>query len=135
MSETHRLGMFAKHWTPGKVKTRLAQTIGPDKAASVYKAFLDEQIRRYSEIDDTQIVFSPDDSESSFSELVTEHSAAGLHPQGEGDLGDRMHRFFERTFADGFQKATLVGSDTPTLPLSFLRQVDQLLNILSLIHI
>lgn len=32
--------MFAKFWEPGKVKTRLAATIGPDQAAQVYCAML-----------------------------------------------------------------------------------------------
>jgi len=131
MCKTHRFGVFAKHWMPGKVKTRLAATIGPEKSAAIYKAFLVEQILHFAEMPEAEIVFAPEDSAAHFSDLLTHLQSPGwsLHPQGEGDLGDRMQRFFARAFADGFAKATLVGSDTPTLPISFLRQADELLNI------
>ena len=131
MNDTHRFGMFAKHWMPGKVKTRLAATIGQEAAAAVYKAFLDEQILRYASMQAPAIIVTPDEGSNYFSELLIQLQSPNwqVHPQGLGDLGERMSRFFQRAFDDGYSKATLVGSDTPTLPLSFLRQVDQLLNI------
>jgi rSAM/selenodomain-associated transferase 1 len=39
-----------------------------------------------------------------------------LVPQGEGDLGARMERAFERLLADGSRPAALIGSDSPDLP-------------------
>ena len=33
------LGVFARHPTPGRVKTRLAAALGPDAAAALYAAF------------------------------------------------------------------------------------------------
>lgn len=130
MFGSSRFGMFAKFWEPGRVKTRLATAIGPDKAAEVYKAFLDAQVLRFAELSNSVIVFSSDDRVQDFRHLIDgRNDAWQLQTQGDGDLGERMQRFFLRAFEEGYERAALVGSDTPTLPLTFIRQADALLRI------
>jgi uncharacterized protein len=45
-----------------------------------------------------------------------------LTPQSDGDLGQRMAAFFADQFQRGATAVVLVGNDSPTLPLSFIRQ-------------
>lgn len=126
MPDTHCFGMFAKYWQPGNVKTRLAVEIGEEAAAEVYRSFLKTAVDHLQSLPSPRLVFSPEDREADFRELIAE-TPWTLVPQGDGDLGQRMHRFFERAFADGFQHVTLIGSDTPSLPRSYLHQAEALL--------
>ncbi|HEV2948206.1 MAG TPA: TIGR04282 family arsenosugar biosynthesis glycosyltransferase [Gemmataceae bacterium] len=43
-----------------------------------------------------------------------------LTAQPEGDLGRRMADFFESVFQRGADQAVLLGTDSPTLPLSYI---------------
>jgi len=50
-----------------------------------------------------------------------------LTAQPEGDLGGRMAAFFDSVFQQGASQAVLVGTDSPTLPLSYIsRAFEQL---------
>ena len=40
------LGVFAKHWTPGQAKTRLAKDLGDRLVADVYHQFLETTLKR-----------------------------------------------------------------------------------------
>ena len=51
-----------------------------------------------------------------------------LEPQAEGDLGDRMQRFFVQRFAAGAERVILIGSDSPTLPGEYLQEAFRLLD-------
>ena len=46
----NHLGVFAKFWTPGSVKTRLAADIGDEPAAALYQAFVETTLRRLSSL-------------------------------------------------------------------------------------
>ncbi len=49
-------------------------------------------------------------------------------PQGEGDLGERMHRAFVEARADGVERALLFGSDIPGLSPRVLERAYQALD-------
>lgn len=102
-----KFGVFAKYWEPGKVKTRLAGSIGDDRAANVYLQFLKTLIRRLTRLAGPHValtlVYAPADREPEFRELLEQLGCGDdwtLESQGEGDLGDRMSAFFERAFFD-----------------------------------
>lgn len=140
------LGLFAKYWEPGKVKTRLAASLGDELAASVYHIFLETLLWRFGSATTSEnprnegvIVYSPENRDSEFREASSAASEPAfwkLQPQGEGDLGDRLHRFFATHFstagstigAQASSKVIVIGTDSPTLPLSYLHQADWLLN-------
>lgn len=131
-----RLGLFAKFWEPGKVKTRLAESLGNAVAAEVYRAFV-EHLMRYADFPDepyiqTEVVYSPESAEAAFRELavpVDGESCWSFHPQGSGDLGQRMRRFFDRTFQQGYSRGMIIGTDSPTMPLKFVNQAYHLLRL------
>lgn len=91
------LGLFAKHWTVGEVKTRLAASIGAEPACEIYQAMLFHLIEKLSGVGQARtVVFSPLDSQAAFRTAVPDTWT--LAPQSDGDLGKRMETFFESTF-------------------------------------
>src|SRR5262245_12360567 len=87
------LGLFAKWPRPGQVKTRLAASTSPEWAACVADAFLRDAVHRLGHVDARRVLaFTPDEAEPHFAELV--RGRFTLLPQGVGDLGERMARFF-----------------------------------------
>lgn len=108
------LGVFAKYWEPGAVKTRLARDIGPVRAATLYREFVLQTLARFAQQADQRSLWVwPPARKSEF-----EHVAGTdwtIHCQPDGDLGLRMSRFF----CSGLQRASrvvLIGSDSPNLP-------------------
>jgi rSAM/selenodomain-associated transferase 1 len=109
------LGVFAKHWAPGTVKTRLAAAIGPEAAAKIYQAFLVRTVERFGAAAETCVLaFSPPERREAF--VFAESSGWRLWPQSSGDLGTRMKSFFAIAFASGAARVVLIGTDSPTLP-------------------
>ena len=120
------LGLFAKYWEAGKVKTRLAATVGPEKAAGIYCHFVETLLARLDACDAQKCLsYAPPTREKEFRKVAP--NGWGLDPQAEGDLGDRMRAFFSRRFDEGFHRVVLLGSDSPQLPLDSIQQAFQLL--------
>lgn len=116
---TRQLGMFAKFWEPGQVKTRLASAIGPVPAARLYFSFLRALLRRFDSAADRRVLaYAPSDRRVDFQELAGERWQ--LEPQASGNLGSRMQRHLEQAIQNGAQRSILIGSDSPTLPLSII---------------
>lgn len=112
--------MFAKYWQPGKVKSRLAASIGPDRAASVQRLFVETLARRFGAVaDQRQLVYSPADKRDEFRRTIGRQW--DLEEQSAGDLGERMRRFFAAGLARA-ERVVLIGSDSPDLPLEYLRE-------------
>jgi rSAM/selenodomain-associated transferase 1 len=115
------LGVFAKYWQPGEVKTRLAAQLGAPGAAAFHRACVQTVVRRFSSVADRRILaFSPDHREPEFAALARPRWQ--LRPQAAGDLGQRMSSFFAEAFAAGARAVVLIGSDSPTMPEAFLHE-------------
>lgn len=109
---TH-LGVFAKYWRSGRVKTRLAKSIGEELARDIYLKFIKCLLERLRHAGTNRtLVFTPTESESAFSELVP--AEWQLEPQTAGELGQRMKAFFSASTLH-FGKTALIGSDMPDL--------------------
>jgi rSAM/selenodomain-associated transferase 1 len=107
-----RLVLFAKEPEAGRVKTRLARTIGAEAAAALYEAFLVDLSTALS--GDWDAVVAHDGNGGSrllkiFSEGWTQE------PQGVGSLGERMARAVTKGFTGDSSKVVLAGSDAPAL--------------------
>lgn len=110
-----QLGMFAKFWQPGEVKTRLAATLGDVAAARHYQGFVRRLAHRFAHLADRRLLCCSPAARQAEMSLV-----AGprwqVAPQGEGDLGARMAAYFAAGFAAGYERVVLIGSDSPDLP-------------------
>jgi hypothetical protein len=113
------LGLFAKHWTPGQVKTRLAATIGIEAAADFHAACVRTTLMRLSRLADRSIAvihpFAAYDDFQSISRPDWE-----IWPQASGDLGARLREFFAQAFAQGAQRVCVIGADSPDLPREYI---------------
>lgn len=125
------LVVFVKQPTPGRVKTRLAAAIGPERAADLYAAFTSDLLDRMRAVADRRVLyFAPDEAaaRSHFAEL-----AGGdfeLVAQPDVSLGERLEACFgaatgpDRQGGEdaviGPDRIVAIGSDSPLLPLSYI---------------
>lgn len=109
--------IFIKNPALGKVKTRLAKTVGDEKALGIYLK-LTEITRKNAKIlrGVNRAVFYSDfynrDDEWS-------NTAFQKHVQSGNDLGERMFNAFS-TMLKTNEKAVIIGSDCPTLTTKIL---------------
>jgi rSAM/selenodomain-associated transferase 1 len=113
-----RLLVFARLPELGKVKTRLAESIGAEKALAVYDAMLRDVLHAIGEsrdVTEIEIAWAP--SERANGEVLRQ--AFGPHTlvmQTGSNLGDRLSMAFsERFFFHRTQKVIAVGGDEPRL--------------------
>ena len=79
----NELGMFAKHWRAGSVKTRLAKSIGDNSAARIYRSFVQTLITRLSDLADIRtLVGAPAEDLDEFQQLDLDNWS--LTPQAAG---------------------------------------------------
>lgn len=115
-----QFGMFAKHWTPGRVKTRLAASIGEELATEFHRVCVTTILDRFASKGDRRVVgFAPPDREEEFRAVAGDDWT--VKAQVAGDLGGRMAAYFEEAFAAGAKRVVLIGSDSPNLPAAFLQ--------------
>ena len=116
-----QLGIFAKYWAPGAVKTRLAVDLGTETAAELYRAFLVASLRRFAPLSKRCLLaYTPAERADAFAEIAEDDWQ--IEPQSVGDLGARMRYYFEQALARDADGAILLGSDSPTLPIGYARQ-------------
>jgi len=115
MSKT-LLIVFVKNNIIGKVKTRLAKTVGDNKAFEVYKQLIDITEECSLKVDsDKHIYFSE--------KVITSKWVDELKFVQQGNsLGDRMSNAFEKGFKQGYEKVILIGSDLPEISPSIIQE-------------
>jgi rSAM/selenodomain-associated transferase 1 len=115
MSKT-LLIVFVKNIILGKVKTRLAKTVGDKKAFEVYKQLVD--------ITEECSLKVKSDKHIYFSDVVISskwNSELKFVQQGK-NLGERMFNAFNYGFSNGYEKVILIGSDLPEISPSVINK-------------
>jgi rSAM/selenodomain-associated transferase 2/rSAM/selenodomain-associated transferase 1 len=108
--------VFSRFPHVGRVKSRLAKSLGAEKATEVYRLCAENIFRECERLcaEVCLYVFFDDEKD-------TERGArwAGpkftSHAQAEGDLGQRLAHAFKITFNRGVQKVVLLASDVPDI--------------------
>lgn len=117
--------VFAKVPRPGTVKTRLTPALSPADAARLYTAFLRDTLRAARPLEmAVRLYVAPPLPDNGFDGLPNDVS---LHAQSGEGLGARMRTAFADTLRAGYDRALLLGTDHPTLPVPFLKQADHAL--------
>jgi rSAM/selenodomain-associated transferase 1 len=100
----------------GKVKTRLAKTIGNEGAFQVYKHLVELTENATEEVKAEKGIY--------FSDVIIEEKwpKSVKFIQKGADLGEKMQNAFEKGFKDGFEKICLIGSDLPDLSAKIIEQ-------------
>lgn len=104
--------IFARRPVEGKVKTRLAKTIGSSEALSVYRQLLNYTHSVLLTVDADRFVYYSDEIDEK-DHWLNRHYFKRL--QAEGDLGDKMKQAFDELFQMGYQKVIILGTDCPEL--------------------
>ena len=111
--------VFVKSPEAVSVKSRLAATIGEQKARRLYRCFVEDLLDSVDKGNyGLKIFFYPPGAQPVFSRWLGDDKS--YEPQIGEDLGERMKNAFEKCFADGFETAILIGSDSPDLPLEII---------------
>ncbi|MFW6348263.1 MAG: TIGR04282 family arsenosugar biosynthesis glycosyltransferase [Cyclonatronaceae bacterium] len=122
-----RLIIFVKNPVPGRVKTRLAADIGPERALELYVSLLKHTFLEASKFTaqypgaDAGLYFSDFiPAETSFPVEIPPAFQQHLQ-QGEG-LGARMKNAFAEGISLGYSRQVIIGSDCPQLTAGHLKQ-------------
>jgi len=117
--------VFVKNTISGKVKTRLAKTIGKDEALRVYLRLLAITKEEVSKVRaEKEVWYAWEVSEND----IWDENYFKKKVQIEGDLGEKMKDAFKKSFDSGGEKIVLIGSDCPTLTNEVLEQAFNELN-------
>lgn len=104
--------IFIKNPELGKIKTRLAKSIGDDKALQIYKKLLKKTIYVAEKTDvRRQVWYSSyiDYEDGIASDTFEKYLQTG------SNLGERMKNSFQQLFEEGVDRAVIIGSDCPSL--------------------
>ena len=109
--------VFAKAPVAGLAKTRLIPALGADGAAQLAERLLHHTLHQVLALPaiHRELCVTPSLHHPAFDRV--RQTAAGqvqITLQGEGDLGERMHRALSRVLA-AHSKALLIGTDAPSL--------------------
>jgi rSAM/selenodomain-associated transferase 1 len=107
--------IFTRNPERGKVKTRLAASIGKENALEIYIQLLEHTKKVALETPyDKQVLYSEEINHAD----IWESSFFQKKLQVGSDLGARMHHAFQQGFADGYEKIVIIGSDLIALDSS-----------------
>ncbi|MYA70730.1 glycosyltransferase [Candidatus Poribacteria bacterium] len=120
--------VFAKNPIPNAVKTRLIPPLSPEQAATLYTAFLTDWCEALAELRDVDLViaYTPADAQPDLQALISDDAI--YIPQVGIDLGERLTSATQWAAEHGYTKILIVGSDSPTLPISYISQALTLLD-------
>lgn len=120
--------VFAKNPMPNQVKTRLVPTLSPEQAATLYTAFLMDWCEALAKLGDVDriIAYTPAEARSDLQTLIGDDAI--YTPQIGNDLGKRLASATQWATEQGYTQILLVGSDSPTLPISYISKASTLLD-------
>lgn len=104
--------IFGKNPETGKVKTRLAATIGDKAALAVYQRLLFHTAAVTGDLPMDKFIFY---SEKIMHKDIWKKERFIKQTQRGKDLGERMKNAFEDLFEKGYRKIVIIGTDCPEL--------------------
>ena len=114
------LVIVARYPQIGTTKTRLARALGNEETVRLYRTFLTDLAYRFAgqPAYDLHWAYTPAgvDYATFMEELVpslVRHMR--FFPQEGDGLGERLHNAFRQTYAQGYERTVLIGSDSPQI--------------------
>ncbi|HYG37494.1 MAG TPA: TIGR04282 family arsenosugar biosynthesis glycosyltransferase [Cytophagales bacterium] len=107
-SDKDLLLIFIKNPVLGKVKTRLAKTVGKEKALKIYNLLLDHTLKLTHSLPLTKYLFY--DTHIQRNDMWSDLHYQKFLQEGE-DLGQRMYKAFLKGFNDAYSSIVIIGSD------------------------
>jgi uncharacterized protein len=113
--------IVAKAPLPGESKSRLCPPLLPSQAASLAAAFLRDTIALVARASvDVRLICRHEQERA----LLTSYAGetATVHVQEGSDVGAAMETAFRQGLANGYEAVGVIGTDTPDLPPSAIRE-------------
>ena len=125
MNSDNLIMIFIRNPEIGRVKTRLAKTIGDDKALHIYNLLLDHTNKVTKIVNADKVVF--------YSDYINDHDQwkkDGFKQliQTGNELGEKMSNAFLKAFNMGYKKILIIGSDCLDLNENILTDAFIILN-------
>lgn len=107
--------VFIKASEKGRVKTRLAKGVGDAAALELYRCFVTDVLDMVQSTPwALRVYYYPENAYDPVRTWLGDD--LDLFPQKGLTLGDKMENALADTFAAGYERAVLIGSDLPDLP-------------------
>ncbi len=111
--------MFVKFPQKGKVKSRLAASLGDERALELYRCFVTDLLEMIGKSGYPLVLsFYPPEAEREMRGWLGD-GYSYLAQQGS-NIGERMRNAFETVFSRGYRSVLLMGSDSPDLTTEIL---------------
>ena len=125
------IGLMAKFPQIGRVKTRLAANLGPEKALTIYHRLLTHAAGISCDLDEDKylraVFCTPAGNVDDFRRLFPEFDR--YFPQQGDDLGGRMQSALESLLnTEDINRAFLIGADIPGIDGAIMEKTDRLLD-------
>ncbi|NWF75228.1 MAG: TIGR04282 family arsenosugar biosynthesis glycosyltransferase [Nitrospirae bacterium] len=135
MKSRSALGIFFRAPQSGKVKKRIANKIGKDEALKAYISMLDATVANVLRIQGIDIYgfYEGEITSPNYQIPFLGKKNISFHPQKGHNLGEKMCNAFQWLFDNGYLKVSLIGTDSPDLPISFIEMAFQKLDIYELV--
>jgi len=113
---------MAKEPSVGVTKTRLSPPLRGQEATRLYRCFLLDTLGLMQRVASARpiIAYFPDEAELFFRDIAP--PGFDFVPQVGADLGERLDNVLRQCLHSGYGQAVVMDSDSPTLPVAYLRQ-------------
>lgn len=119
--------VFAKEPKKGKVKTRLREYLTQGLCVNLYKAFLRDTVEIVKEVNCKKKIIAYESNGRAPRYLKAIAAPFEFYGQRGRNLGERMHNAFKFAKDTGAAKIVIIGSDSPILPASSIKEAFGLL--------
>jgi rSAM/selenodomain-associated transferase 1 len=123
MALRRALVVMAREPVAGQTKTRLTPPLTAEEAAELYRYFLEQVLKTVRQASQKQggivphVAYAPPGARDFFQRLAPDFA---LVEQVGERLNERLNGVFEWCFAQGYDQAAAINSDSPTLPGEYL---------------
>ena len=113
--------IMAKAPIPGQVKTRMIPSLDPGIVSNIYHNFLLDKIDQVKNIEAQAFIAYTPLTEFDFFRSILPPGFNLINQVGSG-LGERLANIFKNLFGLGFKKVLILDSDTPNLPVEYIKK-------------
>ncbi|MFN8243744.1 MAG: TIGR04282 family arsenosugar biosynthesis glycosyltransferase [Ferruginibacter sp.] len=117
--------IFVKNPVAGKVKTRLAASVGDEKALDIYLQLVYHTMEEIKNTEADKYIFFSDAIDEG---VANQLPGAYCKVQHGVDLGERMLNAFATIFSKGYKKVVIIGTDCPDITSELLDKAFSILN-------
>jgi rSAM/selenodomain-associated transferase 1 len=121
-----KLIVFYKAPVWGRVKTRLAESVGRDAALSLYRAMVEDLVENLRPLWSCMMLYEADSPDIGGEEMPILEGFEKRMQRGD-DLGERMYNALHQVLGECADRAVLIGTDVPYMePLLIEEYIDTL---------